>query len=74
MATVRGETCRVCGEEKTTYVALIPHDGAPPHEYAVGPTCYARQWVLTYGEGEPVPELADPVPPDPPEEDEEPED
>lgn len=56
MSTVRNEPCPTCkGKEDTEFVALIPHVGLLPHQYAVGPNCYRSQWALAYGEDEPCP-------------------
>lgn len=55
MATVKGETCRVCGKGKTRYVALTPFKDTSPHRYAVCIGCYRMQWAEVYGEDNPCP-------------------
>lgn len=71
MATARGVPCPVCdGKEKTEYVALLPFTPTPPpatditgvaavtlqpQNYAVGKSCYRKQWKYVYGEDEKCP-------------------
>lgn len=55
MGTVKGETCRICGEGKTEYVALMPFKDFQPHRYAVCPSCYREQFAMKYGKEEACP-------------------